>query len=408
MIDFTLTEEQALLQRTARDFAQREIKPIVEEIDRLEFAQCTPWDKLKGAYTQAARLGFTTMLIPEQYGGGGLSCLDHVLLEEELAAVDIGVAATYFNISITGPMLIITGASEAQREQWLRAITSADYFLLASAGNEPNQAGSDALCPYPDPQVGLKTMARRDGDDYIINGVKAAFITNAGIANAYYLIARTDVTQPPFESTSFFYVPADLPGISVSPRTELIGWKTAHNAEVRFDDVRVPQSCLLGAEGAGMPIFLIRSLPYIAVGFAACHVGLARAAYEYALAYAQQRISWGTPIINHQAVAGKIADMYVNLHAARLVTWEAAHAIDSGSPLSAIKSPTAKTLATEMAIQNAEMAVKILGSYGITREYQTAKLLNDAWIGWSCDGTNDMLRLHMVNFLAGRIPGFGG
>src|SRR5512139_918577 len=147
MIDFTLTEEQALLQKTARDFAQREIKPIVEEIDQQEFSHCTPWEKLRGAYTQAARLGFTTMLIPEQYGGGGLSCLDHVLLEEELAAVDIGVAASYFNISITGPMLIITGASEAQREQWLRSITTADYFLLASAGNEPNQAGSDSLCP---------------------------------------------------------------------------------------------------------------------------------------------------------------------------------------------------------------------------------------------------------------------
>jgi acyl-CoA dehydrogenase len=305
-------------------------------------------------------------------------------------------------------MLIITGGNEAQREKWLREITSAECYVLASAGNEPDQAGSDALCPYPDPQVGLKTLARRDSDDYIINGVKAAFITNAGIADSYFVSARTDLAKPPQESTSFFYIPADLPGIVVSKRTELIGWKMAHNAEVRFENVRVPRECLLGEEGMGMPIFLMRSLPYIGVGFAACYVGLARAAYEYALEYAKTRISWGTPIINHEAVASKIADMYVNVQAARLMVWDAAHSIDSGSPMAALKAPAAKTFATEAAIQNAEMAVKILGSYGITREYKTSKLLNDAWIGWPCDGTNDMLRLHMVNFLAGRIPGFGG
>ncbi len=407
MIDFTLTEEQILLQKTARDFAQREIKPVVEEVDKIEFSQCEPWSKFKEVYKHAAKLGFTTMLIPQEYGGGGMGCFEHVLLEEELAAVDLGVAAAYFNLSNTAPMLIITGANEVQREKWLREITDAECYLLASAGNEPNQAGSDALCPYPDPQVGLKTLARRDGEEYIINGVKAAFITNAGIANSYFVTARTDLTKPPLESTSFFYIPADLPGVSVSKRTELVGWNMAHNAEVRFDNVRIPKECLLGEEGMGVPVFLMRSLPYIGVGFAACYVGLARAAYEYALEYAQSRISWGTPIINHQAVASKIADMYVNQHAARLMVWEAAHCIDSGSPLAAVKSPAAKTFATDAAIQNAEMAVKILGSYGITREYKASKMLNDAWIGWSCDGTNDMLRLHMVNFLAGRIPGFG-
>ncbi len=408
MIDFTLSEEQVLLQKTVRDFAQKEIRPVVEEIDQTEFSQCDPWSRLKEVYKHATRLGFTTMLIPQEYGGGGMGCIEHVLLEEELAAVDLGVASAYFNLSNTAPMLIITGGSEIQREKWLREITSADSYILASAGNEPDQAGSDALCPYPDPQLGLKTLARRDGDEYVINGTKAAFITNAGIANSYFVSARTDLAKPPQESTSFFYVPADLPGICVSKRTELIGWKTAHNAEVRFENVRVSKECLLGEEGMGMPIFLMRSLPYIGVGFAACYVGLARTAYEYALEYAKTRVSWGTPIINHQAVASKLADMYVNVQAARLMVWDAAHCIDSGSPLAAIKAPAAKTFATDAAIQNAEMAVKILGSYGITREYKTSKLLNDAWIGWPCDGTNDMLRLHMVNFLAGRIPGFGG
>lgn len=408
MIDFALTQEQAMLQKAARDFAQKEILPVVEEIDQTEFSQCDPWSKFKPVYQHAARLGFTTLLIPEEYGGIGMGCIELVLLLEEIAAVDLGVASAYFNLSNTAPALILSGSNEAQRQKWLREITSSEGYLIASAGNEPNQAGSDALCPYPDPRVGLKTLARREGDSYVVNGVKAAFITNAGIADSYFVTARTDLNKPPFESTSFFYVPANLPGISVGKRTELIGWKTAHNAEVRFDDVRIPQECRLGEEGMGMPVFLMRALPYIGIGFAACSVGLARAAYEYALEYAQNRVSWCTPIINHQAVAAKIADMYVNQHAARLMVWEAAHSVDSGSPMASLKVSAAKTFATEIAIQNAEMAVKILGSYGIAREYKTAKMLNDAWIGWSCDGTNDVLRLHMVNFLTGRIPSFPG
>ena len=408
MIDFTLTEPQALLQKTARDFAQREIAPVVEEIDRLEFSQCMPWEKLEPVFKHAGQLGFTTLLIPEAYGGAGAGCMEVALLQEEIAAVDLGVAAAYFNIAITGPMLIVNGGNEMQRAKWLREITAADYFLLSSAGNEPDEAGSNALCPYPDPQLGLKTLARRDGDAYVISGTKSAFTTNAGIANAYYLTARTDLQKPPLESTSFFYVPADLPGITVGKRTELMGWKTAHNAEVYLDDVRVPKECLLGKKGGGLPLFLLRSLPYISTGLAACYVGLARAAYEYALDYAQTRTSWGRPIIDHQAVASKIADMYVNVHAARLMTWEAAHCIDSGSPLAAVSATAAKTFATDMAIKNAQMAVQVLGAYGTTREYKASKMLNDAWIGWSCDGTNDVLRSHMLNMLTHPMPDFGG
>jgi len=166
-----------------------------------------------------------------------------------------------------------------QRERWLREITQSDYFIIASAGNEPNQAGSDALCPFPDPQVGLKTTAQRDEDGGIPSmAPKAAFITNAGIANAYLVAARTDLNKPPMESTSFFYIPANLDGIQVGSRTPLTGWHSAHNAEVHFEDVRVPEMCRLGEEGVGVPVFLMRSLPYIAIGLAGmlCWVGARR------------------------------------------------------------------------------------------------------------------------------------
>lgn len=403
MINFSLSEEQALLQKTARAFARNEIAPIVEEVEKLDHSRW-PWEVVKPVFQKAAKYGFTTLLIPEQYGGGGGTCMDNVLLEEELAAVDMGIACSYFNNGITAPMLIVLGGNERQKKEWLGEICASDSFIIASAGSEPDQAGSDSLCPYPDPRIGMRTLARRDGDYYIINGSKSAFTTNAGAASAYYVIVRTDLNKPAFESTNFFYVPADTPGLTVGKRTELIGWKTAQDAEVFLDNVRVHKDRMLGEEGAGLPIFLVRALPYIGTGFAACHVGLARAAYEYALDYAKQRVSWLQPIIRHQAVSLMLADMVVDQQAARLMVWDAAHAVDNHLESAAWKCPAAKTFAVDVAIRNAQTSVKVLGSYGVTKEYKAGKFLNDAWIGWSCDGTHVMMRLHMMNFVEGALP----
>ena len=405
MIDLTLSSEQDLLRKTARDFAEKEIRPVADEIDRMDRAKEMPWDKVRPVYQKAARLGFTSLLIPEEYGGQGGTCIDNVLLQEELAAVDMGIAASYFNVTITGAVMISMGGTEEQKRAWLGEISRNDTAMLASAGSEADQAGSDSLCPYPDPKMGMRTFARRDGDGFVINGAKSAFITNAGAASHYFVMARTDLDGPPMMSTSVFYVPATTPGLSVGKLTELIGWKSVQNAEVYLDDVRVPASAELGGGGAGLGLFLFKALPFIGVGFAACHVGLARAAYEHALEYAQQRISWGVPIIKHQAVAGMLADMWVDLQAARLITWDAADAADRGDFSAMVKSPAAKTFAVDTAIRNAGRAVKTLGSYGITREYQAGKLLCDAWIGYPCDGTGQMLRLHMMNFLVPQPDG---
>ncbi|MHB8918048.1 MAG: acyl-CoA dehydrogenase family protein [Desulfocucumaceae bacterium] len=400
MIDFSLSDEQSLLQKTARDFGLKEIKPLAEEIERMDRTKNTPWDLVRPVFRKASRLGLTTLLIPEKYGGGGMGCMENVIVMEELSAVDMGIAASYFNVTTTGPVLIIAGGTEDQKKEWLGELCDSDDHVIASAGSEPDAAGADSFCPYPDPRLGMKTLARKDGDDYVINGVKAAFITNAGAARTYYVIVRTDPDKPAFESTSLFYVNADTPGFKVGRSTSLIGWKTAMNAEVILEDLRVPKNRMLGGEGAGMTIFLFKSLPYIGLGFAACHVGLARAAFEYAVEYSKQRVSWLQPIIRHQAVALMLADMAVDLQAARLMVWDGAFAVDrqSGELAGMMKSPAAKTFAVDVAIKNAEACVKVLGAYGVTSEYKAGKFLNDAWIGWSCDGTRDMLRLHMVNF----------
>ena len=198
MVDFTLNDEQLTLQRTARDLATREIAPIAEQVERMDHASTAPWDLVRPVFQKASRLGIPHLLIPEEYGGGGGSCLDNALVQEEFGAVDVGIAAAYFNLAATAPRVIVAGGTEAQKREWLGEICASDDFLVASAGSEADQAGSDTFCPYPDPRVGLRTTSRRDGDDYVLDGTKAAFITSAGIASAYFVMARNDLGKPGF------------------------------------------------------------------------------------------------------------------------------------------------------------------------------------------------------------------
>ncbi len=399
MVDFSLTDEQQMIQKTARDFAQNEIVPLAEAV-RNRPEGTSPWDLVRPVYQKASELGLTKLLIPEEYGGMGGTCLDNVIVMEEFGAADLGIAASYFNVSMTAPIIIARGANEEQRRRWLPQITESNDHVLASASGEPNVAGADSFTPDPDPKIGLRTHARREGDHYVLNGTKAGFSTNAGAAKSYFIMARTNLNAPSFASTSMFYVPADTPGLKVGGKTHLIGWDTAMHAEVYLDDVRVPAENMIGEEGGNWGLFFMQTVPYLASGLAACYLGLARAAFETAFQYAQERKSWGKPIIEHQAVALKLADMVADLEAARLLVWKLAWGAERGDPHAAgILSPAAKTTAIDTAIANAERALKVLGSYGVAQDYPTGRYLNDAWIGDCCDGTRDMLRLGMVQFL---------
>jgi alkylation response protein AidB-like acyl-CoA dehydrogenase len=398
MIDFSLTQEQQTLQKTARDFAQSKIKPIVKMLDESNDRTLVPWDLCKGVFHKGADLGFTSLLLPQEYGGMGGKCIDLVLLQEELGVADVGIASNYFNLTAAMALLIAKAGTEEQRRQILRAESSGEPLLFSAAESEPSVAGSDLFCPTPDPKIGMKTFAQRDGDTYVINGTKSALVANAGIADAYFIMARTDLDKPMRESMSMFYVPADTLGLKSGKKTEMIGWKTCHHAEIYLDNVRVPTENLIGQEGQAGAILML--LPEMYIGLAASYVGLARAAYEYALDYAKHRVSWGRPLIEHQAVALKLTDMMVDTQAARLMVWDAAHAADTDPQLAVtVKGPAAKTFAVDVAIKNAQKAVEILGGYGITKEYQAGKFLNDAWIGYSCGFSRDILRLNLVNFM---------
>ncbi len=398
MISFSLTEEQQALRDTAREFAEKEIKPLARKLDGGDHA-ADAWAAAQPMLEKAARMGLFGLMVPEPYGGGGLGVLDNVIVQEELGAADVGIASSYFNLTMSLPWLLLLAGTEEQKSHWLPQFTNGEAHLLAGAQSEPSVAGSDLFSPVPDPAIGMRTLATRDGDHYVVNGNKSAFVTNAGVASTYFLLCRTSLQEPPQTSTMILLVPAATDGLSFGGKTELMGMRGAYHSEIYLDNLRVPVSHRLGEEGqAGMIMGMGSGA--MTVGLAANFVGLARAAYEYALSYARERVSWGKPIIEHQAVGLKLADALVSVNAARLLVWDAAYAVEQNDPAAVtIKAPAAKTFAADTAIKAAQTALEVLGAYGVTREYETEKYLRDAWMGYSCDFTREVLRLGMVPFL---------
>lgn len=384
-----LTEEQELLRGTAREFAKGEVAPARDRVEKLG-PGVEPWTICRDVFAKGAELGFTRLLLPESLGGVGRRCIDLAILLEEIGAEDISVAADLFGLTASVALVIVRGGDERQQRDWLGEICSRPV-LLAGAQSEPNVAGSELFCPFPDPKLGMRTLAKPTADGYVLRGQKSAFVTNGGIAERYFILARTDLERPMHETLSVFYVPAEAAGFTTGKRTDLIGWKTSHHAELYFDDVKLDASRRIGPEGGGGRI--LGMVPEMPIGLAAAFVGLARAAYECALDYAKRRRSWGMPIAQHQTVAVKLADMYCDLQSARLMVWDAALACDT-NPMEAamLKAPAAKSHAVDVAIRNAQRCVEILGGYGVAAEYPAGRFLNDAWIGYSCDFTREVLR----------------
>jgi alkylation response protein AidB-like acyl-CoA dehydrogenase len=398
MIDFSPTSEQRMLAETARGFADRHIRPLVERVKR-EGAPENPWPLAKPVFEAGANLGFTRLFLPPEHNGMGGTCLDAVLLLEELGAADVGIAADHFALTACMPLLA-SRAGGPGAARFLDLVAHAPALLLAGAQSEPDTAGSELLMASPDPAFGPRLAARRTTSGWHLHGRKSAFITNAGAADHYIIIARTDAAQPVFTGLSLFHVPRDTPGLRVGRKTELIGWPLSSHAELVLDNVHLPPESLLGTEGGAAMAFAM--VPEMPICLAACFVGLARHAEELALAYARERRSTGQPLTGHQAVQLKLAELAINTETARLHTWHAAAACTTDPMRAAMRlAPIAKATAVDMAIRNAELAVQVLGGYGVTREYRAGQLLNDAWIGWSCDFTRDVLHLGLARALVG-------
>ncbi|HZD12831.1 MAG TPA: acyl-CoA dehydrogenase family protein [Candidatus Binatus sp.] len=382
-----LTQDHESFRHTIRDFAEKEIRPIAFEIDR---NNKIPRDLIN----KIAKLGVPAITYKEEYGGLGMDMLSMVIAMEELARVS-GACSTVFVASHLVSEPISEWGTEQQKKQFLLPIISGDK-IGAHAMTEP-AAGSDV--------AGIRTTAKLVGGQWEITGRKM-FITNGEIADTYLVFARTSprvAGQPRHHGLSAFILDKNTPGFKVGSKIETTGLRGSHPTELIMDKARVPKENLLGKEGDGFYIG-VKTYDRGRVDVAAQGVGIAQAAYEAAISYAQTRTSFDTPLIDFQQVQYKLADMAIGLHTARLLTYWAASLKDQGKEY--VKAASiAKVSATEAAEKLALLAMMIHGGYGVATEYPVERYLRDSQIIKTYEGTNDIQRLTIAKQLIRELKG---
>ena len=371
-MDFRLTDEQRLLRQTVREFAEAEIRPHVRAWDE---AQQFPRELLP----KLAALGLMGIQFPEEWGGAGLSAIDYCICLEELARVDPSVALSVAAHNGLGPAHIHMFGTDAQRARWLRPLARGET-LGAWALTEPG-AGSDA--------AGMRTVARRDGDSWVIDGTKT-FITHGASADVIVVMASTDRSRGA-KGISAFIVERGTPGLRAGRKEDKLGMRASETTEVILEGCRVPADHLLGEEGAGF-IAALQVLDAGRIGIAALAVGLAQGAFEAARDHAATRRQFGQPIASFQAIQWKLADMAVRIEAARLLTYRAAGLKDRGDRTT-LESAMAKLYASEIAMRVAEDGVQIHGGYGFVKDYPAEKYFRDVKLTTIGEGTSEIQRL---------------
>jgi len=371
-MNFEFTEEQLMIRDAARDFAQRELLPGV--IERDEDA-IYPKEQVK----RLAELGFLGMLVDPQYDGGGMDTISYVLAMEEISKIDSSVSV----IMSVNNSLVCWGVqkygTEAQKEEFLKPMARGDKigaFLLS----EP-EAGSDA--------TSQRTTAVDMGDHYLVNGIKN-WITSGGTASTYLLIAHTH-PEKKHHGINAFLIDSKLEGISVGPHENKMGMRASDTHSVMFNNVKIPKENRLGEDGQGFKIAM-KSLEGGRIGIASQALGIASGAYELALQYAQERKTFGKEIIKHQAIAFKLADMAVEIEAARYFCLKAAWLKDQGKPYGQA-SAMAKLYAAETAMKVTTEAVQIHGGNGYVKEYHVERLMREAKLTQIYEGTSEIQKI---------------
>jgi acyl-CoA dehydrogenase len=371
MINLDLSNEQKSLIELARQFGEKEMLPRVEHHDKTgEY----PWEVIKKAHA----VGLMNTHIPQEYGGLGLGTLDGCLIAEELSSFCSGMYTAIEANGLAQAPVIIAGNDE-QKKQFLGPMTE-EASLAAYCVTEPG-AGSDVQ--------GIKTKAIKKGDEYIINGSKM-WITNGSVAKWYFVLAYTD-PEKGVKGMTGFIVPTDTPGIEVGKKEWNMGQRCSDTRGITFTDVKIPAKYRLGAEGEGFKIAMAafdHTRPPVAAGA----VGVARAAYQHAVRYAGERKTFGVPIAKHQAVSFMIAEMAMQIEAARMLVWKAAYEIDQGRR-NTLYAAMAKAFAADMCNKVCTDAVQIFGGYGYSTEYPVEKLYRDSKIFQIYEGTSQIQRL---------------
>jgi acyl-CoA dehydrogenase len=370
-VSFALTDEQKELRALAREFASKEIRPKSADYDERSHH---PEDLIAKAHS----VGLMNLHVPEELGGLALSSFDGMLVGEELNWGCSGIG-TSIGANGLGSGPVILAGSEKQKATWLPPLLEAP--ILCSFGLSEPGAGSDV--------ARLQTTAVRRGDEYVLNGSKT-FITNAGHAAWTVVFAKTDPAKG-HRGMSAFIVPMDTPGVTIEQHLEKMGQRSTDTSAFALTDVVVPAANRIGEEGEGFKIAM-KTLDFTRPGTAAGAVGVAQAAYEHAVSYAKERVTFDVPIAMHQGVNFMIADMATEIEAARLLTWQAAWLLDQGERAT-LHSSFAKRFAADTAMKVTTDAVQVFGGYGYIKEYPVEKLMRDAKLFQIYEGTSQIQRL---------------
>jgi short/branched chain acyl-CoA dehydrogenase len=375
-MDFDLSPDHELIRRTVRDFAEQEVAPVAEELDR---EKRFPYEIV----AKLGELGLMGIPFPEEYGGAGADSLAYALAVEELTRVDSSVAITLCAHTSLGTQPIYVFGSEEQKREWLPPLTSGEK--LGAFGLTEPEAGSDA--------GNTRTRARLEDGEWVIDGAKQ-FITNAGtdISGVVSITARTGDDE-----ISNLIVPNGTAGYEQGKPYRKMGWNASDTRPLSFDGCRVPEENLLGARGAGFKQFL-HVLDIGRIGVAAMGVGLAQGALDQALAYAKERRAFGKPISKFQAIQVKLADMATEIEAARLLVYKAACEKDAGRNFS-LTAAQAKLKTGRLAVRCAEEAVQIHGGYGYIEEYPVCRFYRDAKILTIGEGTDEVQQMVIARAL---------
>ncbi len=383
---FELTEEQNMIRETVREFAENELAPGALERDETKTQALEQWK-------QFCELGFGGMTIEEEYGGTPLDAISEAIVIEELSRVDSGFSVLVaVHSGLTGATLTTWGTPE-QKQQICTRMASGEWlaaYSLSEAG-----AGSDAAA--------LSCAARLDGDDWVLSGTKM-WVTNGGNADMYIIFARSHPdAEKKSKQVSAFIVPRASDGLTVSKLENKLGIRASDTAEIVLENVRVPRGMVLGGEGNGFKV-AFNALDVSRIGIAAQALGIAQGAFDFALKYAQERETFGKPIINHQSVANYLADMATRIEAARFLVYHAAWMKEQGQ-VHTKESAMAKLFAGDTAMWVADRAVQILGGYGYTKDFPVERYFRDAKITQIYEGTQEMQRVVIARALMGTVKG---
>jgi alkylation response protein AidB-like acyl-CoA dehydrogenase len=380
-MDFRPTEEQVLLRRTVREFAETEIRPHVREWDHDQHFPAELWPKL-------AALGLLGIQYPEAYGGAAMSAVDYCISLEEIARVDPGVALSVAAHNGLCASHIFLFGTEAQKQKFLAPLARGER--IGAWGLTESGSGSDA--------ASMRTVAARAGACWVLNGSKA-FTTHGRVCDTMVVMAVTDRSLGT-KGISAFIVEKGTPGMSPGKKEDKLGMRASDTSEVLFENCRIPEDQLLGAEGHGF-VNTMQVLDAGRIGIAALAVGLAQGAYEAALSYARERKSFGKTISTFQAIQWKLADAATRIEGARLLTYRAAYLKDQGRRTS-LESSMAKLYASEMAVKIADDCVQIHGGYGFVKDYPAEKYFRDVKLTTIGEGTSEIQRLVIARQLLSR------